>query len=83
MSSSGVTYTEPTLPNLLALASFLYLLQVFRYVADAIVSAGLLGEIALGIIYGSPLAGILDKSWEEAWLVMGYWGLVLIVFEGE
>lgn len=77
-----VVYEEPTLPVLLTLSSFLYLLQVSRYIADYLLSAGLLGEIALGIIYGSPLSGILDHSWEETWLVVGYWGLVLIVFEG-
>lgn len=82
MSSSGIIYAEPKLPQLLTLASFLYLLQVSRYIADTILSAGLLGEVALGIIYGSPLAGILDVSWETTWLVVGYWGLVLIVFEG-
>lgn len=82
MSSSDIIYTEPTLPQLLTVASFLYLLQVFRWLADLLLSAGLLGEVALGIIYGSPLAGILDENWEKTWLVVGYWGLVLIVFEG-
>lgn len=82
MSSSDIIYTEPTLPQLLTVASFLYLLQVSRWLADLMLSAGLLGEVALGIIYGSPLAGILDESWEKTWLVVGYWGLVLVVFEG-
>jgi Kef-type K+ transport system membrane component KefB len=42
----------------------------------------LLGEIAVGIIYGSPLAGILEHVWEETFLTLGYLGLLLIVFEG-
>jgi hypothetical protein len=64
------------------LTSLFYLLQVFRHVADWLFSAGLLGEIAVGIVLGSPLAGILDAAWEATFMVVGYLGLVLIVFQG-
>ena len=82
MPSLDITYEEPSLPSLLTFASFLYLLQVSRHFADSILSAGFLGEIALGIVYGSPLTGVLELACEETWLTVGYWGLVLIVFEG-
>lgn len=80
--SPTITYTEPSLPSLLTLVAFLYLLQVSRFTANKLFSAGLLGEIALGIVFGSPLAGILDRSWEQTFMFVGYWGLILIVFEG-
>lgn len=75
-----VAYEEPSLSRLLTLLSFLYLLQVARHVANKLVGAGLLGEIALGIVYST--ANILPGAWEETFLVLGYLGLVLIVFEG-
>jgi hypothetical protein len=78
-----IKYHEPSASTLLTLASFLYLLQIFRDVADRLCSAGLLGEIALGMIFGRPLAGILDDAWEETFMFLGYLGLILIVFEGE
>lgn len=40
-------------------------------------------QIAVGIVFGSPLAGILDNVWEQTFLSLGYIGLLVIVFEGE
>ena len=36
----------------------------------------------MGIIYGTPLANILEKDWQETFLALGYVGLILIIFEG-
>ncbi|KZO94703.1 Sodium/hydrogen exchanger [Calocera viscosa TUFC12733] len=79
---SYLPYAEPTAVQLLTVASFLYLLNLSRYIFDQLIYAGLIGEIALGVVYGTPLAGILEETWEEAFTVLGYIGLVLIVFEG-
>ncbi|KAL8284212.1 hypothetical protein RQP46_004961 [Phenoliferia psychrophenolica] len=76
-----VTFEEPSLPTLLTLISLIYALQVARGVAQRLVGAGLLGEIAVGIIYG-PVANILQEEFEVTILALGYIGLVLIVFEG-
>lgn len=87
MASDSImtTYEEPTMVQerpLLVLLGFYYCLQLARIIADYVLSAGLLGEIAVGIIFGGPLAGILPHEWEETWLTVGYLGLVLIVFSG-
>lgn len=66
----------------MVLLGFYFCLQLARIIADYVLSAGLLGEIAVGIIFGGPLAGILPESWEETWLTVGYLGLILIVFTG-
>ncbi|KAM0792726.1 hypothetical protein ACM66B_002504 [Microbotryomycetes sp. NB124-2] len=76
-----VTYHEPLPPQLLSLLSFLYLLQVARNAADWAIGAGLVGECAIGVIYG-PIAHILDVQWQQTFVALGYVGLVLIVFEG-
>lgn len=76
----SLLYHEPDVVSLLVLSSFLYLLNVARVVFDSLIGAGLIGEIALGIVYEQ--AGILPEAWREFLLVLGYLGLVLIVFEG-
>lgn len=81
--SSFFPYSQPSLPDLLIIASFIYLLNVVRIAADLALHAGIVAELFLGMVYGSPLAGILPWSWETTFIVMGYLGLVLIVFEGE
>jgi hypothetical protein len=80
---SSFTYEEPAVSSLLILSSWLYLLNVFGYLAQQLLSAGLLGQILIGVIYGTPLAGWLDESSEEAFVVLGYVGLLVVVFEGE
>ncbi|GAA5935301.1 hypothetical protein JCM3775_007265 [Rhodotorula graminis] len=74
-------YHEPGFVDLAIVVSFLYLAQVARNLANRLVGAGLLGEVAVGIVYG-PVAKLLDVAWMQTFLVIGYIGLVLIVFEG-
>lgn len=76
-------YHEPSTATALILVSFLYLLNVFGWLAQVLLSCGLLGQILLGIIYGTPLAGILPQLLEESLVGIGYVGLLLIIFEGE
>jgi Kef-type K+ transport system membrane component KefB len=51
-------------------------------VSTVIIRAGIIGPIAVGIIYGAPLANILEHNWQETFLAIGYVGLILIIFEG-
>jgi Kef-type K+ transport system membrane component KefB len=51
-------------------------------VSTVIIRAGIIGPIAVGIIYGAPLANILEHNWQETFLAVGYVGLILIIFEG-
>jgi len=74
-----VSYHEPSLPRILILISFTYLLTIFRVVTDYLLGAGLLGQVAVGVIFG-PVAKILPIEWEETFLALGYLGLILIVF---
>lgn len=78
-AAQGTTlYHEPSIPHLLTLVALFYLLQLARGIANRVLHAGLLGEIAVGVILG-PVARILEQSWEETFIVVGYIGLVLIV----
>lgn len=77
-AAGTVPYHEPPFASLAVLISFLLLANVARGVANKVFYAGLLGEIAVGVIFG-PVAKILDIEWEETFIVVGYIGLVLIV----
>ncbi|KAI0706919.1 Sodium/hydrogen exchanger [Cerioporus squamosus] len=78
----ALNYEEPSVIHLLVLASFLYLLKITGTASDYILHAGIVAEIAFGIIYGSPLTGLLPTSWESTFTALGYLGLVLVIFEG-
>ena len=82
MPHVALPYQEPQLVNLLVLTSFLYFLNVARVIADFLLYAGIIAEIFLGIIYGSPLAKLLPIEWETTFTALGYLGLILVVFEG-
>ncbi|KAI1788916.1 hypothetical protein LXA43DRAFT_1023199 [Ganoderma leucocontextum] len=82
MSERALSYEQPSLAHLFVLGSFLYVLNVARVIADHLFYAGLVAQIALGIVYGSPLADILPIAWETTFTALGYLGLILVVFEG-
>ncbi|KAI0366247.1 hypothetical protein BV20DRAFT_972131 [Pilatotrama ljubarskyi] len=79
---TALPYEEPSLVHLLLISSFVYLLNLARLLADFLVHGGIVAEITLGIVYGSPLASLLPAHWEETFTVLGYLGLILVVFEG-
>ena len=63
--------------------SFLFLLNAVRVMADFLINGGIIAEIALGMVYGAPLGNILSAEWEGTFTVLGYLGLIGLVFEGE
>ena len=54
-----------------------------EWASAKIIRAGIIGQIAVGIVYGKPLADILEDDWETTFLALGYVGLILIIFEGK
>jgi hypothetical protein len=43
--------------------SFFTFLWLAEYVSAKVIRAGIIGPIAVGIIYGEPLANILEHDW--------------------
>ncbi len=62
--------------------SFFLFLSLAEWISAKIIRAGIIGHIAVGIIYGKPLADILKLEWQETFIALGYVGLILIIFEG-
>ncbi|KAI0829234.1 Sodium/hydrogen exchanger [Trametes gibbosa] len=79
---TALPFEEPSLIELLVCSSFLYILNAARVAADYVFNGGIIAEIAFGMVYGSPLASLLPPHWEETFTVLGYLGLILVVFEG-
>lgn len=79
---SFLEYHEPDIVSILILISFFVLLTVSEWLSNKIFRAGLIGQIVVGIIYGTPVGNILPVEWQETFLALGYVGLVLIIFEG-
>lgn len=68
--------------EILIIVSFFFFLSLAEWVSAKVIRAGIIGQIAVGIIYGVPLANILEENWQETFLALGYVGLILIIFEG-
>ncbi|KAF5545595.1 Na+ H+ antiporter [Fusarium mexicanum] len=79
---ASLPYHEPSITIVAILSSFLLLLSLINYGLDKIAYCGLIGQIALGIAWGTPGAKWLSREAEDAIVQLGYLGLILLVFEG-
>jgi hypothetical protein len=85
MSTAGeaaLAYQEPSVVVILIQSSFLLLLNVLNWALDALLYCGLIGQILVGIAWGTPGAQILSLDAEHVVVQLGYLGLILLVFEG-
>jgi hypothetical protein len=81
-TASSLPYHEPGIVTILIQASFLLLLNIVNAALDRILYCGLLGQVLIGIAWGTPGAKWLTVSVEETIVQLGYLGLILLVYEG-
>ncbi|KAH7018729.1 Sodium/hydrogen exchanger family-domain-containing protein [Macrophomina phaseolina] len=81
-STASLPYHEPGIVTILIQSSFLVVLNVTNVVLDNTVYCGLLGQIFIGVAWGTPGAKWLAESTEEVVVQLGYLGLILLVYEG-
>lgn len=81
---ASLPYHEPGITIILSLTSFLLVLNGSRYILDSLLYCGLLGEIFIGIVWGTPLGRTawLSEAVQETVQSLGYLGLIGLVFEG-
>jgi hypothetical protein len=79
---ASLPYHEPGIVIILLLTSFLLLLNVVNAALDRVLYCGLLGQVVVGITWGTPGAKWLSESFEETVVQLGYLGLILLVYEG-
>ncbi|KAL4947463.1 CPA2 familytransporter [Aspergillus filifer] len=82
MAGGFLPYHEPEIVDILIIISFFFILSLAEWASAKIIRAGIIGHIAVGIIYGKPLADILHMDWQTTFMYVGYVGLILIIFEG-
>ncbi|PSN58682.1 hypothetical protein BS50DRAFT_566557 [Corynespora cassiicola Philippines] len=79
----SLPYHEPGIVTILIQTSFLLLLNVINAALDQFFYCGLLGQVLVGIVWGTPAAKLLSVHVEEAVVQFGYLGLILLVFEAD
>lgn len=80
---AALSYHEPNIVTILILSSFLLLENAINYAFDRLLFCGLIGQIAIGVAWGTPGAGWLSRDVQTAIMQLGYLGLILIVYEGQ
>ncbi|KAL6870289.1 Sodium/hydrogen exchanger [Trichoderma novae-zelandiae] len=80
--AASLPYHEPGIVTILIQTSFLLLLNVASFVLDHSLYCGLLGQIFVGVAWGTPGANWLSAEVEQAVVQLGYLGLLLLVYEG-
>jgi hypothetical protein len=80
--ATSLPYHEPGITDVLILSSFLLALNLINSVLDKTLYCGLVGQVLVGIAWGTPGGQWLSASWEDAVVQLGYLGLIMIVFEG-
>jgi hypothetical protein len=81
-STASLPYHEPDIVTILIQASFLLVLNAVNYVLDHLLYCGLVGQLLIGIAWGTPGAKWLPADVETVIVQLGYLGLILLVYEG-
>lgn len=81
--AASLPYREPDIVTILIQTSFLLLLNITNFLLDRAVYCGLVGQIFIGVAWGTPGAKWLSTEAEDTVVQLGYLGLLLLVYEGE
>lgn len=81
-SASFLPYHEPSIATILLNSSFLLLLNIVNFFLDKTLYCGLLGQVFIGVAFGTPGGKWLGTEVEQVIAQLGYLGLLLLVFEG-
>lgn len=81
-TAPSLPYHEPAILTILVQSSFLLVLNLVSVVLDRLVYCGLLGQVLVGIAWGTPGAKWLSSEAELVIVQLGYLGLILLVYEG-
>ncbi|KAG9958207.1 Sodium/hydrogen exchanger, partial [Aureobasidium melanogenum] len=82
MPLAALSYHEPDIVTILIQASFLLILNGINWVLDNVIYCGLVGQILIGVAWGTPGANWLSQEVQDTVMQLGYLGLILIVYEG-
>jgi Kef-type K+ transport system membrane component KefB len=81
-SQAALAYEEPSIAVILNLAGLLLALNLLNSFLDKFLYCGLIGQLFIGILWGTPGAQWLDRKTETVIQQLGYLGLIMLVYEG-
>ncbi|KAJ6126363.1 Na+/H+ antiporter, partial [Penicillium sp. IBT 18751x] len=81
-SDGAFAYHEPPITTILNLTGFLVILNLVNVCLDRILYCGLIGQLFIGILWGTPGAMWLSREAETVIQQLGYLGLIMLVYEG-
>ena len=76
-------YRDADIVTILIQASFLLVLNVVNTLFDKLICCGLLGQVFVGVVWGTPCAKLLCVDAEKMIFRLGFLDLILLVYEGE
>jgi hypothetical protein len=80
--TSFLPYHEPSIVTILTQSSLILILNVINTIFDKLIFCGLLGQVFVGVAWGTPGAKWLGEEIEDVIVQLGYLGLILLVYEG-
>ncbi|KFY47148.1 hypothetical protein V494_00140 [Pseudogymnoascus sp. VKM F-4513 (FW-928)] len=81
-AKSFLPYHEPGIVTILIQSSFILILNVVNTLFDKLVFCGLLGQVFIGVAWGTPGGKWLGQDVEDVIVQLGYLGLILLVYQG-
>ncbi|KAL2788756.1 Sodium/hydrogen exchanger [Aspergillus keveii] len=82
MAESAFAYHEPSIFTILNQTGLLLVLNLVNTCLDKLLYCGLIGQLFIGILWGTPGARWLDRETETVIQQLGYLGLIMLVYEG-
>ncbi|CAG8225816.1 unnamed protein product [Penicillium olsonii] len=81
-SDAAFAYHEPSIKTVLNYTGFLLVLNIANTCLDKLLYCGLIGQLFIGVLWGTPGAKWLDRETETVIQQIGYLGLILLIYEG-
>ncbi|KAK6544016.1 hypothetical protein TWF694_000730 [Orbilia ellipsospora] len=81
-TSTQFAYHEPSPTDLFIISSFLLALNFTNWFLNSLLYCGSIGQIFIGIVFGTPLLSWLTTDLQSSILQLGYLGLLLLVYHG-
>lgn len=82
-AEAAFAYHEPPITTILNQTGFLVVLNIINFCLDKLLYCGLIGQLFVGILWGTPGAKWLDRETEAVIQQLGYLGLIMLVYEGK
>ncbi|OQD80434.1 hypothetical protein PENANT_c035G07367 [Penicillium antarcticum] len=81
-SEAAFAYHEPSIETVLNYTGLLLVLNIIKICLDNLLYCGLIGQLFVGILWGTPGAQWLNQETERVIQQIGYLGLILLIYEG-